>query len=110
MTVIYDLVFYGIAASFICIMNVVYLCKCRPNNKPKNNEIKFRSQKSLASFEQFQKIESGEQQTLTQVYSNGNCPHCGTYINLSSIKPRYFAFDRNICRECYGKFMENTMN
>lgn len=107
MTIIYEVVFYGIAAGLICVVNLAIYYKNKFNDKPKLLQNKLTTTTSLQSFEQFQKIESGEA-TLKQVYSNGNCPHCGIILDLKSINPRYFAFDRNICGGCYSKMMKNA--
>ena len=102
-----EIAFYGLSISFVCAINLAYLLK-RNYEKPKTAEkVKIRSSESLMSFEQFQKIESGEC-SLRQVYSNDECPHCGSFIDLSPKKARYFAFDRNICGKCFSSMMKKA--
>ena len=107
MTVIYEIAFYGLAVSFIFVINLACYYKSKQIEKSKNNKSNLSVSPSLSSFDNLQIIEDGEQK-LRQVYSNGTCPHCGEYINLNSGNPRYFAFDCNICKVCYWKFMKKA--
>lgn len=103
----YEIVFCGLAFSVICIFKLMYFSgndDTEKKQKIKNPEYRLRSSQSLKTFEQFHKIESGSS-TLREVYSNGDCSHCGRYLDLNSFKARYFAFDSNICQVCYGKLM-----
>ena len=107
MTFMFEIALYGLAVSFVFVINLACYYKSKQSEKVKMTKNKLCSSPSLSSFENIQNIEDG-QHTLRQVYSNGNCPHCGEYINLNSINARYFAFDCNICKTCYWKFMKKA--
>ena len=99
-----EFAFYGFIVSLICLVNLTFYCKTRSNVKSKKKSEKIYYSLSLESFEELH-IETGEKKS-ENVYSNGNCPHCGEFINLNSHNPRYFAFDCNICSKCYWKLMK----
>lgn len=103
----FEIIFYGLAFGVACIINIAYILKRSNNNSVNKISVKknLSSVKSLKSFDQFQSLENGDSKELKKVYSNGQCPHCGKYLDLRTNHPRYFAFDCNVCRACYSSLM-----